>query len=178
MSSQGRQLSSLAPIIQSKESPKNPNVSSPASLLWAHQLHREQNALSTQILELESSLKSSIAAINDSVLAKLDAFTGQIDHLRSEVEQLRRDGPAEAEKVVRSVEDKLSEKFSAIDERLSTAFARDYEMTSEMVREEVGRLRDEIVEAFKAAVAGKLLAAMVSHRIFLTRYRIKTAAAA
>ncbi|EZF35077.1 hypothetical protein H109_00154 [Trichophyton interdigitale MR816] len=153
MSSQGRQLSSLAPIIQSKESPKNPNVSSPASLLWAHQLHREQNALSTQILELESSLKSSIAAINDSVLAKLDAFTGQIDHLRSEVEQLRRDGPAEAEKVVRSVEDKLSEKFSAIDERLSTAFARDYEMTSEMVREEVGRLRDEIVEAFKAAVA-------------------------
>lgn len=91
---------------------------------------------------------------------------------------MRRDRAAEAEKVVRSVEDKLSERLGIIDERLSTAFARDYEMTSEMVREEIGRLRDEIVEAFKVAVAGEFLAAMVSYRICLTRYRIKTAAAA
>ncbi|EFR03610.1 hypothetical protein MGYG_06604 [Nannizzia gypsea CBS 118893] len=153
MSSQGRQLSSLAPNIQPKEPTKKPNVPSPASLLWAHQLHREQNALSIQISELESSLKSSITTANDSILAKLDAFTGQLDSLRNEIEQLRRDGAVEAEKLVASLEDKLSEKFSGVDERLSTAFGRNYEMTSEMVREEIGRVRDELVDAFKAVVA-------------------------
>ncbi|KAM5453949.1 hypothetical protein MaudCBS49596_002574 [Microsporum audouinii] len=150
MSSQGRQTSSLQ---QPKEPPKKPNISSPASLLWAHQLHREQNALSAQMLELEASIKASITTINESMMLKLDAFTGQLNHLKSEVEQLRRDGAAEADKRAKSLEDKLSERLDSVDDKLLAEFGRNTEMTSELVRVELGRYRDEIIDAIKTVAA-------------------------
>ncbi|KAK2839233.1 hypothetical protein FQN49_006346 [Arthroderma sp. PD_2] len=149
MPSQSRQPTSLQPNTQSKELPKEPNTSSPAALLWAHQLHREQNALSSQLLKLESSLITSITASNESTLLKIDALTAQLDSLRSEVEQLRCERALEAEKTVRSWDDKWNDKFDGVGDRLRAGFERDYEMTSEMVRRELGKFKDEIIDTVK-----------------------------